>query len=83
MKENSYYSGTGNSIYVCSNRVLFDIFLDLGRNAAGKHMTILDQHGYAASVLLGIPPNGFSGISKQDISCWILPQIPLAKLWVQ
>jgi hypothetical protein len=55
MKENSYYSSKGNSICACSNRVL--TFLDLGRNAAGKQMTILDQHGYAASISLGIPPN--------------------------
>jgi hypothetical protein len=55
MKENSYYSSKGNSICACSNRVL--TFLDLGRNAAGKQMTILDQQGYAASVLLEIPPN--------------------------
>jgi hypothetical protein len=61
----------------------YPTFLDLGRYAAGKQMTILDQHGYAASVLLGIPLNGFSEISKQDISCWVLPQIPLPKLRVQ
>jgi hypothetical protein len=35
-------------------------FLDLGGHAAGKRMTILDQHGYKASLLLGIPPNHFS-----------------------
>lgn len=58
-------------------------FLDLWRQVAGKQIMIVDQQGCKASVLMGIPPNGFSEISKQNISGWELPQIPFAKLRVQ
>lgn len=45
-------------------------FLDLWRQAAGKQIMIVDQHGYKPSVLMGIPPDGFSEISKQNSSGW-------------